>query len=346
MKTEPSTSPDTNAGDWQLPDFSTPFPEGLGRSAEDWANYCRILSAAADTAALYGWSKAEVAARTGIAPGTFNQYSNKTYQGRYDLNNDKIEEWLDLVADVQAMEARIPSAPKFLKLKSSIEFMESFTVAQAMPGIVICAADAGIGKTFTAEYYKATRANVHLTTMSPMTRTYTAMLTQIAEDIGVTQANRGQSLLTSIGRKLQRAPGGTLLIIDECQHLSDEAINQARVFFDKYKCGIALVGNSETYSRFADQWTGGQKNGQLRRRVFKRVNRPSPHAEDVDQFIRAWGITDAEIAAMLKGIAMKPGHLGQVNQTLKLAKMRAAGKGEPLTLKGLKSAWKNRNVEA
>ena len=342
MKTEVSTS--GRGESWLLPDLSVPFTEGPGRSELDWNDYRRLVTAVVEIASAHGWSKAETASRVGMAGGTFSQWASKKYEGRYDTNNRVVARWLDAVQDANAIEAAIPKAPSFILTQFSKEVIDTFVAAQIMSTMVLVTAGAGVGKTMTSEHYVATHANAYLVTMSEHAKTYSAMLAEMADqlDIGVNGQSRDHA--KSIGRKLKRESGGTLLIVDECQHLNNDAINELRIFCDRYKCGIALVGNSETSSRYQGDWANKPHFGQLHRRIFKRVRRPLPVQADIDTILAAWAIDDPQMRAFLTGIAHKPGSFGQVNYTLSLALM-SKDADQPLTLEGLKRAWRNRGVE-
>jgi DNA transposition AAA+ family ATPase len=328
---------------WQMPDMTQPFAPGPGRSAEDFDTYRELLGQVIEIAENNDWSKSETARQIGIAEGTFSQWASMKYSGRYDTQNVIVGNFLDnYVADTR-LAASIPDAPSFIKTGFSQAVTDMLAAAQLMPGMVMVTSPAGNGKTFTAERYRATHANVFMATMSESSRSVQAMLTEIAAELNVGSGGAGS--VRGIGRRIARSGGGTLLIIDEAQHLLDEAVNQVRHFLDRYKCGIALLGNTETYSRFSNRWSETEKYGQLQRRIFMRM-KPKPLAEaDVRLFIRAWGVKDGEQENFLFGVARKPGALGQVNQTVKLAKMLALGAGREMSLKDLKSAWENRGVE-
>ena len=222
--------------------------------------------------------------------------------------------------------------------------MDALMSAQSLPGMVMVCGTAGVGKTVTARHYQATRPHTYLATVSPHTRTVHSMLAEIADELDVQQYNPGK-LVRSIGQRLKRTGGGTLLIVDEAQNLVDEAINQLRHFVDNYQCGVALLGNDEIYTRFGKTWTDGPRFGQLRRRIFKRVRHMQPTQGDLRSFIAAWGIKDPDQIKFLTGIGLKPGALGQIDMTCKLAAITAHGRQSPVTLDDLKAAWANRDVE-
>ncbi|PYE86884.1 AAA family ATPase [Phyllobacterium leguminum] len=291
------------------------------------------------------WSKAEVARRTGLGTGTFSQWLSSTYNGRYDAVNARVRQWLDNQESVDELTDSVPQSPEFLDLAFSREVISALSVAQIMPTMVMVTADAGIGKTIAATYYRETRANCHIVTMSPNSRSVHNMLNEIAAAVGVEERSPAR-LLRALTRRLARIGDGTLLIVDEAQNLSDEAINQLRHFVDvpECRCGVALLGNRETYARFRT-WSSGERYGQLRRRIFKRIRRDKPNPADLTAFIAAWGITDPKQMEFLTGVGMKPGALGQVDMTVKLARMAAQGAQRDMTLNDLRAAWANRDVE-
>ncbi|RKR03603.1 AAA family ATPase [Maricaulis maris] len=307
---------------------------------EGWADLVKRVN---DLADARGWSKAEVSRRSGIAQGTLSQYLSGKYAGSYEAISGKIRNWLDQADAVEELAASVPVSPDFLDLGFAQSVMSTLAIAQVMPAMVMITADAGNGKTMAARRYVETRANTFLVTMTPHTRSIHNMLAEIAAEIGVEEKSSGK-LVRAIGKRVERVGDGTLLIIDEAQNLSDEAINQLRCFVDNYRCGIALVGNRETYGRFAS-WGQGDQYGQLRRRVFRRIRRDKPSKEDLTAFVSAWGVTDPKQVEFLTGVGLKPGALGQIDMTIKLARLTAEGRGRAVTLADLKSAWANRDVE-
>jgi len=328
---------------WDV-DQSVEIKTGEGRSIEDLETRRELVIKVSDIAQKEEWSKAETARQIGMADGTLNQFLSGKYPGRFDKINTTIQDWLENYKQSKEMVAQIPVSPSFLPTQFSKEVEDMLTAAQVMPAMVMITADAGFGKTMTARQYAATRPNCYMATISPYTKTVHASLLEISEEVGYSLQN-GQKLVRTIGTRLKRTGAGTLLIVDECQNLSDDAINQLRHFLDEYGCGIALMGNTETYNRFRTEWSDGPKYAQLKRRVFRRIKRQKPKLADLKKFIKAWGITDEKQTEFLCGVGMKPGALGQIDMTVKLAKLVAAGEGVEMKLSHLKSAWANRDVE-
>ncbi|MED5550060.1 MAG: AAA family ATPase [Pseudomonadota bacterium] len=322
-------------------DIATSTTAPTGADAEGWVALVKRVEQIAEAR---GWSKAEISRRSGVAQGTLSQWMSGKYAGNYDAVSSKIRNWLDQADAVEELTASVPASPEFLDLEFSRSVVSTLQIAQVMPAMVMITADAGNGKTLACNHYVSTRANSFLVTMSPHSRTIHNMLTAIAATLNVEEKSAGK-LVQAIGKRIERVGAGSLLIVDEAQNLTDEAIDQLRHFVDFYRCGVALVGNRETYSRFAG-WGQGDKYGQLKRRVFRRLRRDKPTVTDIDNFLDAWAITDPKQREFLRGVGLKPGALGQIDMTVKLARLTAEGHGRAPTLADLKAAWANRDVEA
>lgn len=134
------------------------------------------------------------------------------------------------------------------------------------------------------------------------------------------------------------------MIIDEAQNLTDEAINQLRHFVDIYGTGLALVGNDEIYGRLTRK-QDGPSYAQIKSRLAKRLKRNRAYKEDISMRIAAWGIEDADGVKFLTGIGLKAGALRQIDKTMTLASMLAMSGDEKISLKHIKAAWQNRDVE-
>jgi DNA transposition AAA+ family ATPase len=332
------------AATWALP-ISLPDVTGnrAGRTAADLKDWQELTAKVAEIAIQNGWSKAEVSRRSGVPDGTFNQWFSGKYAGRLDETNNRVRQWLDAVQEMSALGAGIPQSPPFIMTRTAKEIVETLTYAQMMPEMAIVCLGAGVGKTIACRAYCATRPHAYHVTMSPNTKTVHGMLTEIATTFGISQHNPAR-LHRSIGERLQRNGRKTLLIVDEAQNLVDSAVDQLRNLLDVNECGIVLSGNQEIYGRFSAR-SDGPSYAQIKRRIGKRLKRLTPYPEDITAFIDAWGIADPSARKLLVGIGNKPGALGQIDKTLKLAGLLAAGEGTAIGEKHIRAAWSNRSVE-
>lgn len=333
----------TMAATWALP-TGEPDISGnrAGRSETDIRDWRALTADVAALAIANNWNKAEVSRRSGVPDGTFSQWFNGKYNGRLDETNGRIRQWVETAKEMDALGRGIPQSPPFVQTRTAREIMETLLYAQMMPEMAVITYSAGMGKTETCRAYVNSKPHAYLVTMSPHTKTCHAMLVEIATAFGI--STNPAKLHRAIGERLQRNGRKTLLIVDEAQNLEDRAVDQLRNLLDINECGIALVGNQEIYGRFAAR-SDGPSYAQIKRRIGKRLMRVHPYPEDIAMMLDAWKIDEAGARKLLTGIGNKPGALGQIDKTLKLAGLLAAGEGQPITEKHVRAAWANRSVE-
>ncbi|MCT7667648.1 AAA family ATPase [Shinella kummerowiae] len=342
MNKHVTTSQAAPGSNWERPVMAPPPADN--RSEADIDLWWALVDAVIAAAKTNGWTKAEVARRIGMADGTFSQWFSGKYAGRLDSTNRTVEQWVAALEDNAAVAATIPQSPPFMKMRGSSEILDTLMWAQLCPDLVMVTLGAGMGKTETCTFFERSRRHVYRATVSENTKTVHGMLTELAEELDVREHNPAR-LARAIGNKIRRAGDGTLLIVDEGQHLNDEAINQLRHFVDVYKCGVAIVGNAEVYTRFSKDRKKNRSYDQLKSRIGKRLQRTEPYAEDLVAYVKAWGIEDNDCAKFLIGIGKKGGAFRQIDKTMKLATMYANGSGTPVSLIHITEAWKNRDVE-
>lgn len=324
------------------PPAAEPETGGNGRDDGDIEEWRSLTSRVRQAAEQRDWSKAEAARRSGVPNGTFSQWYDGKYAGRLDKQNERIRQWIDTLEEASALASAIPSAPGFIETRTAREVLETLTYAQVLPEMAIINLASGMGKSASAEHFRQTRPHVWLATMSPYTKTVHGMLGEIAVKVGV-KATNTVSLHRKIGERLEKA-AQPLLIVDEAQNLIDAAVDQLRFFHDTFGCGVVLLGNEEIYQRFSGS-ADGPAYAQIKARIGKRLRRTKPYAEDIAALLDAWRIEDEGARKLLTGIGMKPGALRQIDKTLKLAGLLAAGADEALAERHVRAAWTNRGME-
>lgn len=329
-------------GAWERPSTAPALLDN--RTPEDIALWWTLIDRVNEIARVNRWTKAEVARRIGMPDGTFSQWFSGKYTGRLDNTNNQVATWLQALEDNAGVAETIPQSPAFMRLRLSQEIVETLVWAQLCPDLVMITTGAGMGKTEACKHFEKTNPHVYRATVSENTKTVHGMLVELADELEVHEHNPAR-LARAIGNKIKRTGEGTLLIVDEGQHLNDEAVNQLRHFVDVYKCGVAIVGNEEVYNRFTKGRHNGRTYAQLKSRIGKRLQRPAPYMEDLEAIIAAWNITDEKAVRLLKGIGLKGGAFRQIDKTMKLAGMIAIGRNEEVQTKHIEAAWKNRNVE-
>lgn len=288
-------------------------------------------------------SKSEVARRADVPMGTFSPWYDGTYTGNTPNVTARVRKWLLAEKDKQSSLAQQIVEPGFVQTPTAKEVMNALIYAQSAPAVVIITLGAGMGKTSVARHVAATRPHAYRIVMRPSTGSVHSMLRELAAQLQVVERDPGK-LPRAIGEKLRRNGRHTLVMIDEAQNLSESAVNELRYFQDEYGCGIALLGNEEVATRWGAT-TPKEGQAQLHRRIGMRIRRLTPRQSDIDAFVAAWNIDDSEIIKLARAIGRKPGALGQITESLRLASILAAGAGRALTAADLREAWVNRGGE-
>ncbi|KZL19051.1 hypothetical protein PsAD37_03742 [Pseudovibrio sp. Ad37] len=322
---------------WDLVDPITEIPE-----KQKWA-WLDARVAAKKYAEKKGLSKAAFAREVDIAAATFSEWFSGKYRGDYTKTTDAVRLFVDNQHSFEQTEMQVPEDLGYVETPTSEKVMSALQFAQSMPEMVVITLGAGMGKTMTARKYVEDHSHTYLVTMRPTTSTPAAMVREIGMAMEINERNL-LLLRHAIGLRVQRNGRKPMLIIDEAQNLSDNAVNELRDFLDRYGCGIALIGNEELYTRFG----GAQPKAayaQINRRTGMRVRQMRPTKQDVAVIVDAWDIEDVEARKILHAIGRKPGALSQVSKTVRLAHMLAFGNGGKVDAKTIRAAWSNRGGE-
>lgn len=314
--------------------------------APDVAEWRKLTARTVDVAVTYGWTKAEVSRRSGVPDGTFSPWFSGKYLGVLANVNQQLANWLDAIDASQNMAAIMPVSPPFQRTTVGQDVYNALLFAQVTSGFVRVTLPAGSGKTAAVQHFAATRPHVFKATLSPSTKTVHGMLVELCAALEVHEHNPAK-FARALGAKLKRVGEGSLLIIDEAQNAVPDAINQLRHFVDNDHCGVALIGNEDTATAFVkDQGRSVASRAQVLSRFDRQVRTVRNPVADAEMLIKAWGVEDgSDCATFLKGIAMKPGALRQIDRTMKAASMLAIGDGEEgVRLEHLQAAWKNRDM--
>jgi DNA transposition AAA+ family ATPase len=312
-------------------------PQNL--SDQGLADWREFTDRAKKIAAANDWSRAELARRSGIPHGTLTPVLDGVYTGSYPAQLKRLRAWLESLDEVRDRLVALPEEPGYFETPTSRELKDTLLYAQQMPQMAVVTMASGMGKTTTAKEFRS-RPGVFYVTMRPTTSGAYRMLQEIAIAIGVTEMSPAR-LDRAIGEKLKRNGRQTLLIVDEAQNLADQAVDQLRYFFDEHRCGIALLGNDEIYSRFG-RGDPREGFGQIHRRIGKRMRRMKPLPGDIEAALDAWRVADPDARKFLAAVGRHAGALGQIAETTKLALMIAAGEDEALSAKHVRLAWDNR----
>jgi DNA transposition AAA+ family ATPase len=280
--------------------------------------------------------RVKVASEAGIAEGTFGPWLKGNYAGDKERVARQAQLWLDLRAERHEQAGVMPEPPKWQPTPTGKKIIGVLSRAQTMGDLVVVGCGAGMGKSVTSEQYKTTRPSVHLVAMRPSTRGVNTCLVALLNAMGEVNAKgTPQGLSDRIIDKVKNA--NALIIIDEAQHLSVQAIEELRSIHDVTGCGLAFVGDERLFSIFAGTRSG--EFAQLSSRIGFKVKKAKPDAQDAAMLTAAHGIDDAKIIQTATEIAMKPGALRGLTKVLILARQHANQTNQPLSDRIVRHAW-------
>ncbi|AUN31272.1 AAA family ATPase [Niveispirillum cyanobacteriorum] len=280
-------------------------------------------------------SQAAAARDAGIGESTFAAFLGGTYKGSNQAVGAEVTKWLSAVNERRQIQTILPVAPTFQMTSSAQDMLSVLQWAQTFRDFGLIVGGAGVSKTATCLHYAGTKPQVFMATMRPSSGAIGSMLKQIVRDLKIGERNAGQ-FSTAIVEKL--AVGQSLLIIDEGQHLTSEALDELRTLRDEAKCGLILAGNESILGALEG---GGRRAhfAPMFSRVGMRITITKPKDADISAMIAAWGVNDPGEVRFLAGIARKPGALRVLDRTMKFASALAVGAGEARSIDHIRSAY-------
>lgn len=276
----------------------------------------------------------QIAKEAGMSRSTLSLIMAGDYAGDTKNMMDKLGRWLRLREE---KEAAPNSNPGFVMTATAQLIINDITFSQvaAEDGIVMIYGAPGVGKSQALRYYKKNNNNIWMIMACPSLSSVTAFLYELALEIGINNPpKRKDALSRSIRRYLMGTEG--VLIIDEAQHMSYEALEEIRIIQEQTQFAVVLSGNKKTYAKL----TGGQRSedfAQLFSRVAKRRGIHTTRKADVKAIADAWGVHGVVERKLMQQIAEKQGRLRLLSKTLKLASMYA--EGGVITEKTLRAAF-------
>ena len=206
----------------------------------------------------------QIAKETGISNTVISQFIGGTYKGDNEEVANSIEKYLVLANE--RLE-NVDNTVFYKNLKNTKTSLFAVKYAHKNCEVVLLSGDAGAGKTTALEYYAKNNTGVIFVTASICTSSPTAILKEIALAIGKrASGSKGQieKMLISVLSNSNR-----LIIIDEADQLTFNAIQAVRNLNDKAHVGILLSGNNKIYNQMA-MGARCTEFDQVRTRIFVR----------------------------------------------------------------------------
>lgn len=286
-------------------------------------------------------SWAQFSKESGIASSTLQLFCAGTYQGNNENVARKLFQFMQSVDSVARRQESLPVDPGYFETETSNRLMVLLQIAH-MGRITLAATGPGTGKTITVKEYAARAQPCWIATMKPSSSTLLQMIMEVQKAFGIEPRRTDSG--TASREIIQRVKGRKgLLILDEANHLSIEALEEARSWHDETGVGICLLGNEELLSRietgrFRDRFA--RLNSRIAHKHIQRV----PTRDDARDFCDAWDITETGIRNYLEKIALTPdaGGLRECKQLIEAGSMIAASEERGLSVADLRDAQAER----
>lgn len=287
------------------------------------------------------WS--QLAKESGIPLGTITTFAAGTYGAKDGGSNvaRKVFQFRQSVEAQSMRQAQLPQNPGYFDTRTSLRMMELLEIAHS-GRITVIGTGPGTGKTMTINEYAERAGPVWKATMKPSAISLHAMIREVQKALGIEP--RRLSTADASALVLHRMTGRRgLLVIDEANWLSLEAIEELRNWHDETGVGICLLGNEELVQSIKT----GRKRDQLARLLSRIANMHEqriPLEEDVVAFCDAWGIEQPDIRRYLVNIATTPdsGGLRECKQLVEAGSMLAAADDRGLSITDLRDAQSER----
>lgn len=208
----------------------------------------------------------QIAKETGILNTVISQFISGTYKGDNEEIANSIEKYL--VIATERLE-NVDNTVFYKDLENTKTSLFAVKYAHKNCEVVLLSGDAGAGKTTALEYYAKNNTGVIFVTASICTSSPTAILKEIALAIGKrATGSKGQieKMLISVLSNSNR-----LIIIDEADQLTFNAIQAVRNLNDKAHVGILLSGNNKIYNQMV-MGARCTEFDQVRTRIFVDIN--------------------------------------------------------------------------
>lgn len=279
-------------------------------------------------------TQGKLAKEAGIHASALSTYLKGSYTGNNEAVTQALTQWLER----REAKKRFVQAPDFIHTATAKQIFDAFEFARILGTMATVYGMSGAGKTRAAQEFKRTNQNVWIVTASPSRATLSAILYEMAMELGLNDAPRQKDKLARlIVKKLSGSQG--LMIIDEADHLPYNALEEIRCLQEETgkdgatPVGVVLIGNDKVYSRMRGASHQSHEFARLWSRIAQHVSIQKCKKEDVRLIAEAWGLDskDPEIMDILNKIGANGGGLRSLTQTLRLAGIYAKGQDSLIT---------------
>jgi len=209
-------------------------------------------------------SQRQISKETGLSTSVISQFLGGSYAG----DNEEVAKIVNQYLTVsKARLNNVSSSCFYADLYNTKEVLFTCFYAHRHNDLALVSGDAGAGKTTALKHYAETNTGVIFVTANACTTSATSILGLFGDRLGRNVPGRKAALMNTLIEQL--AGTNRLIIIDEADHLSLDALQAVRNLNDLAGVGIVLAGNDKIYR----QMLSGRRSyefDQLRTRIIVR----------------------------------------------------------------------------
>lgn len=234
----------------------------------------RIRMELLDFLKVSGKSRRQAAKEIGLSTSVISQFLNNAYTGDNDETATVISQYLTVAK--QRLNSN-QTTPFIKTLWNTQQVLFACNYAHVESDIVLVCGDAGAGKTTALKHYANENTSVIFVTANACATSSTAILKMICDELGIQAAGRRTVLMKKLVAYLHSS--NRLIIVDEADHLSLEALQAIRNLNDSANVGIVLAGNDKIYRQMY-YGNRGFEFDQIRTRIVVRKKVSNEYSSD------------------------------------------------------------------
>lgn len=279
-----------------------------------------------------GKTQAATARELGVSEALLSQFLSGTYKGNLNDLTEKVK----LYVESEAKKSKPPCLPGFTETTTVKGIWYAIKYAHIHGDIALIYGEAGRGKSETLKEYTRKNDKVIYIEADTTISNAKSILEEIWEAMGNKNKEPERYLKKGIIEALKDS--GTLIIIDDAQHLTLKAMDIMRVIHENAKIGIVFSGNQHVYDRMLGREATQYAQLYSRIGIKKYVPAVVP-IEDVKEILKVFEISK-DCLAFLHKLANSRGGLRYMLKIYMIAEMAARTKGEKLNVFQLSMAHK------
>lgn len=279
-----------------------------------------------------GKTQAQIAKEMNISVAQISQFISSTYK-----TPQKFIEKFTVYLKLERKKDISPKKPGFRRTSISGSILDLITYCHIQGVLGIVYGDAGVGKTMAIKEYQRQNPDTAIViTSSPTYATISGVSELLADKMHIQKRGSRGIYKAAVERLID---SNKIIIVDEAQHLTIEAINHLRCIGDESEAAMVLVGNDEIYIKINGEDKPSHSQYRNRIAAHKHVTTKQITMEDIQMVFDNESIDSKAYELLLKICQTSAAFRGTV-----YAYINAAAVFHEITAKGIALIAKDMNI--